>query len=79
MRLVIKGKLQDGVQFNMRFRTQKLSLSPLPKDYISLYPDFHKYEAARQVTPEIQEEQEYHILNQKSQTVQIVKEPKEYK
>ena len=41
-----------------------------------LYPDFHKYEAAGQATPEIQEEQEHQILNQKSQTVQIVKEPK---
>lgn len=44
-----------------------------------LYPDFHKYEAAGQATPEIQEEQEHQILNQKSQTVQIVKEPEEYK
>ena len=60
---------------NMGFRTQKLSPSlPLPKDYISLYLDFHKYEVARQVTPEMQEEREYQILNQKSQTVQIVKE-----
>ena len=79
MRLVIKGKLQDGVQFNMGFRTQKLSLSPLPKDYISLYPDFHKYEAAGQAIPEMQKEQEYQILNQNSQTIQIVKEPKWYK
>ena len=54
-------------------------LSPLPKDYISLYPDFHKYGGAGQATPEMQEEQEYQILNQKSQTVQIVKEPKQHK
>nr|XP_014337485.1 PREDICTED: LOW QUALITY PROTEIN: leucine zipper protein 4 [Bos mutus] len=42
-------------------------------DYISLYPDFHKYEGAGQVTTEMQEEQEYQILNQKSQTIQIDK------
>ncbi|MXQ82392.1 hypothetical protein E5288_WYG010957 [Bos mutus] len=49
----------------------------VPQDTIwTRNQDFHKYDVARQVIPEMQEEQEYQILNLKSQTVQIVKEPK---
>ena len=61
----------------MGFRTQKLSVSlPFQRITFLFIQIFINMSWPDRLTPEMQEEQEYQILNQKSQTVQIVKEPK---
>ena len=62
---------------NMGFRTQKLSVSlPFQRITFLFIQIFINMSWPDRLTPEMQEEQEYQILNQKSQTVQTVKEPK---